>query len=1516
MLRRVVIVAILAWAMYSAQEFAGLHAGDIDPLGMAGFGFIVLVAFTLAELAERLHLPHVTGYILAGLVIGPPVSGLVSSEIVHDLKLFDDLAKALIAMEAGAALDLGALRRTWKSVTVLTLALIVGSLVVGLGFAWSVSGAVPGLALPLLTDQPGTFVLATGLLLGILMLATSPPVTLAVMNETKAKGPFSSLLLSTVVINNIQVVILFAGAAAVVGSLTGVPIEGGLSIVALRFGESLALGLVVGGAAAAVLRFVPQEGLLALVGLCFVGTYVNQAFGGEPLLTFIMAGALLSNVGTLGPKFKAVAARLAGPVYVLFFALVGAGLHVDEVIKMFGFAITLVALRLGTYFAMVRVTDRVVALPDAMRRVGFLGLAPQAGIAIAVVENVRVGFSWGPEFATLGLAAIAMNEAMGPILLKWSLGLAGEARGSTPATSHAAPDTPAPTAEATLDDEPSLPGLSEWLPDPGRPHFDPWGGPPATGDARLDALCLDLASDLESMVRDLRTGVVSQRRESSQTFVHQLRREFLRGHRRATVKAEEPDLAPEVYVDFLRSQRGELAGRWKALLLDRAARADFRAEQEALDGLVRGLESLIELTPTAVPARLRSEHLAPAEDDGTLALIGKAGLRIGRRVGVLDAEGHGDRLVEPRAIARYYISGYFPLYLQDLVGLLMLTERHLLARARNLFESLDRSLNALEAAELAAVEPAATDEVTAEVSPDDAPGPLDREARLAALRHEVEDELQLAAREVDRLSDETVRVAERALGRCHRAFVGALRIAGTPSLPPRAYRFSRIYEQRHRAVTRVADALSTARDLTRGTAGALAMELELVRLGDHVRQAVEASAAEVSRDVRGRIGVQLERVGDALNETLGSLRQTLANPPDEPVELLKRLERATDRLGRVITEAVGIADQYRTSLKAQTPFAELFNALAREIDHLTDHFEVVFDGAGEAGDGYDRGGLQGRGLPPRPVVVMVAFRELARSYLEVEVSRSLSQLSEQLEEKVDIAFRSMEELDRVLTFNIELTRTELEVLTDTHIPDTTLEVLDQSLVGTLQRVAHRVSELQRESTDLAAATQTAVRAAVLGNLDQLRGALVAGRLGELRARQAQQTLAEGRREIRGAATRVAAFARQLVGLARTTVGEDTLEEARRVVGLPHGPNELGLHSFRVPLERVDIPVAYRRLFSDQALEAGDLLTGREAEVARLRRVLLGETPGTSRAAAVISVGGMGKEAVVQSLMRGLYDRTKVVRWDLTKPLDDPMELIAKVADARRAAEGAGRTVIVVEGFEWLFSIRPGGFDLLRAFVDGVVSTSDRLGWLVSADRPVWSYANRVVPLQDAFPERIYLDTLGVTELRRAVMSRHAMSGYKITFRRPTASLWWAVRERLSSDTQIRASYEDHYFRALHADSGGVLSDALRLWLASINSIDTARDVIAVGQIPHPPIRAIRRLPDDVLITLRQVARQGRLTAPNHALQFRVEPEVSSAYLARLSHWGLLYRDDLGAYRFQQDMAGPLYRVLHERRLVG
>lgn len=1493
MLRKLLIVGVLLWAMAWLSSFIGLHPQTGQaPMTMVAFGFIILVAHTLGAIAERLLLPHITGYLLAGLVCGPYVLGLLSPQVIGELKVFDVLAIALIATEAGASLDLRSLRSQLRAVALTAVLMTSLLLAAGVGFAFLSSGLIPGLQLDFIAGRPPGEVLAIGLLLGTVFTAASPPVTMAVISDARARGPFTELILTLVIFIDIVVVVLLAGVLALAPSFfgqAGAAGAGGAGLVLAELFWSVVLGAAAAAAMAGALRFLKEDALLVVVGLAFPMTWVAGQVHASPLLTFLAAGIILNNATAQGEAFKAVAHRLAGPVFVLFFTLLGADLHLDAVQAMAGFAVAMVLIRLLGMQGAFLLAGRFVRLPDAATRFGGLGVAPQAGIALAVAATVGRTFEdWGVDFKTLAFSAVALNEMFGPVLLKSALNLAGEAG----RVGKGGPVAEAPMPAASEEPLPP-PRPAEWLPEPGRPEVDPWGGPARTGDRRLDEACRELQRDLDALVRDLRAGVVARRREQGHAFLQLLRKEFLRSQRRIAVRAGNEGVSNNELWAALAAERGDLAGRWRVLLLDHAAGLDFRAERQSILGLLEGVDRAAQQLPLARTAPLEPAHLSPRPGEG-------GGLAFRRRLarlrqGVAALLGRpSERVIEARSIARFALTGHVPLYLRDAAGLLVAQERYLLARSRNLFDQLDHLL-----AELA------------RIAREDGAVDLSRRADLLAhLRDEVEEEFRLLGESVDRFADETVRITLAAVGRGWREMVGMLAQADTPTLRPADYRFSRVFEASRRATAAILEGLDQARSHTRGAATALAMELEAVRLTETIRTECERVADEASRDVRGRVVVQLQRIQQACDEALARLALCFAAERADPTLLLEDVEEALAPLSHLVDEVVGSSQSHRSRVRNQPPFEQLMQSLATSVEGLTERFQVVFDATGP----------QGRGLPPPPVVVDLPFRDLVRAWLESETGRELSSLAARLQEQVDAYARGVEEIDRMLVFHVELARAELEARAAGPVPAELRELLSGSLADVLGNLARRAHEQQESAELLAAEVGAGVRRAVLGNLGRLRDLLVTGNVAELRSRQTLMNLAQSRRELATAASRAAGSAGQVLGLLKATLGEDTLQDARRAMGLPGAgaPTELGPSVFREPGERVEIPLTYRRLFSDRALEAGDLLSGREEEVSRLRRVLTGRGSGAGRTVALVGVGGMGRSAVTYALLRGLGDRVRLHRVELTEPALDGRELGELIALARQAGEGGRPTVIVLDGLHWLFELRPQGFQRLRELLAVVVETGRDVGWLLSADRPVWAFLSRLLPLGDAFPERMDIDILSPEQLRRAILERHAMSGYRLEFRRPDDTLAWWLRQSLAGRPRERALFERRYFERLHQDSGGVLRDAQRMWMASIVAIEPGTDTLWIGSPPHPPIRALRALPEELIVTLRQVARGGRITAECHALQFQVPEAHSRAQLLRLVHWGLLraHEDHAEVFVFREEVAGAIYRVLRERRLVG
>ncbi len=426
-MRRLVVLALLLGLMALLQTLQVGTEAALQPLSLATFGFILLAAYTLGQVAANLQLPKITGYIVTGLVFGPQVFNVFSSAVEADLRVVNDLAIGLIALSAGAEMQLSGLRRIARSL--LWIVLVKGLLILA-----AVTATVFALAsfLPFLSGQPTGLVLSVGMILGVLAIGTSPAATIAVITETGAKGRLADTTLGVAVAKDIVMVVLLALAIALARTFS--PDGHGFEVailgeLAIELGLSLLAGAILGGLIIAYVRFVGAELWLFVVGIIFAMTAVAAEFHLEALLVFIVAGFVVQNASTLGHDFVDLVEKVALPIYVVFFSVAGAGLDLLALRSVLLVALALVTVRLIAIFVGTNVATRLADEPEPIRKYAWMSFVAQAGVVIGlsiIVEDSLPGL--GTEIRTLVMGTVAIHLLLGPILFKIALTRAGEVR--------------------------------------------------------------------------------------------------------------------------------------------------------------------------------------------------------------------------------------------------------------------------------------------------------------------------------------------------------------------------------------------------------------------------------------------------------------------------------------------------------------------------------------------------------------------------------------------------------------------------------------------------------------------------------------------------------------------------------------------------------------------------------------------------------------------------------------------------------------------------------------------------------------------------------------------------------------------------------------------------------------------------------------------------------------------------------------------------------------------------------
>ncbi|MCE9670088.1 cation:proton antiporter [Myxococcus stipitatus] len=389
-------------------------------------GALLLCGLFAGKVAKGFGLPRLTGYLLVGVAVGPHALGFIPGEGVKGLDLVKGLAVSLIALVAGTELRLGLIRRVGSRVALLCAAVCGVTFVVCFGATFALKPLLPFLA-PMSVPQA----LAVSALLSTVVVSFSPTVTIAIVQETSARGSFTEFLMALVIIGDLFVMVAFALAAG----LTRASFGGGFDIAGLVGGVGWELfGSVVVGGLLAVAMLVYMRGVkrdlpLFLVGLSFAAAEGGARLHLSPLLVSLAAGALIANLDEHeGERIHHAIQRAGLPVFALFFAAAGAGLKLDALLTVGPAALLLVALRGAAIWFACR---RFAPTDDPrLKRYLWMGLISQAGVTFGLAALVSRTFpSFGAQVEVLIVAMITTHELVGPVLTRKALTASGEVRG-------------------------------------------------------------------------------------------------------------------------------------------------------------------------------------------------------------------------------------------------------------------------------------------------------------------------------------------------------------------------------------------------------------------------------------------------------------------------------------------------------------------------------------------------------------------------------------------------------------------------------------------------------------------------------------------------------------------------------------------------------------------------------------------------------------------------------------------------------------------------------------------------------------------------------------------------------------------------------------------------------------------------------------------------------------------------------------------------------------------------------
>jgi Kef-type K+ transport system membrane component KefB len=404
-------------------------------------GFLLLAGMLTSELFEIAGLPHLTGYIAAGVIAGPYVLHFLDHATVKRLEIVNTLALALIALAGGLELRIADVRPLVRSLGLHTL---VQTLLV-LGTQAALFAAL-GSQVDFTRGLPLSALLGVGLLWGVLAVSRSPSATLAILSQTRAKGPLARFSLAFVMSSDVVVLVLMAATLALVRPMIepgdAVSLKSLVSVGHELLG-SISLGTTLGLLLIAYLRLVGSQVLVLLVAIGFALSEGLRYLRFEPLLTFLTAGFVVQNLSAQGDKLLHTIEQTGSVVFIVFFATAGAHLDIPLLQNMWPIALALCAGRFAATFVAHHAAARWARDEPFLVRWGWASLISQAGLTLGLSAVLARAFpTVGEGLRSLVVATVAINEVVGPIFFKLALERGGEVRAGSERSEGSDPAPP------------------------------------------------------------------------------------------------------------------------------------------------------------------------------------------------------------------------------------------------------------------------------------------------------------------------------------------------------------------------------------------------------------------------------------------------------------------------------------------------------------------------------------------------------------------------------------------------------------------------------------------------------------------------------------------------------------------------------------------------------------------------------------------------------------------------------------------------------------------------------------------------------------------------------------------------------------------------------------------------------------------------------------------------------------------------------------------------------------------
>ncbi|MFA5726374.1 MAG: cation:proton antiporter [Saccharofermentanaceae bacterium] len=376
---------------------------------------ILLSGILFGRLAKFVRLPNVTGYLIAGLILGPSFLNLIPASMVNGFSVISDAALGFIAFSIGSEFNLAYFKKVGAAPVLIAICESLGAVIL-------VTGALIACG----------FDTRLSILLGAIAAATAPAQTIMVINQYRAKGSLTSMLMSVVAIDDAVALIGFGFAATIVKMMNSQEDVNILLSIVNPILE-IVISFLIGGMLSIFMKIIfrwfkkPSNVLCITTGFILLTYWLAELLHGSPLLACMALGGVLVNIHSNIEKTVKVNESFTPPIFMIFFVISGAGFKISALAGIGVIGLVYVIVRIVGKIGGAWLGGKLTKQEDKICK--YLGptLMPQAGVALGlIVVAGNIVPDYAEQIRVVILCSTFIYSIIGPVAAKIALQKSGE----------------------------------------------------------------------------------------------------------------------------------------------------------------------------------------------------------------------------------------------------------------------------------------------------------------------------------------------------------------------------------------------------------------------------------------------------------------------------------------------------------------------------------------------------------------------------------------------------------------------------------------------------------------------------------------------------------------------------------------------------------------------------------------------------------------------------------------------------------------------------------------------------------------------------------------------------------------------------------------------------------------------------------------------------------------------------------------------------------------------------------